>query len=52
MRNLGGVVSVTIGGTLFGFLGMLFGTPVFAIIRKIVLDIQDKKLAQKELEKN
>ncbi|WP_156286434.1 AI-2E family transporter, partial [Oceanivirga salmonicida] len=43
---LWGVVSVTIGGTLFGFLGMLFGTPVFAIIRKIVLDIQDKKLAQ------
>ncbi len=46
---LWGVVSVTIGGTLFGFLGMLLGTPVFAVFRKIVLDVQDKKLEQKGL---
>ncbi len=49
---LWGVVSVTIGGTLFGFLGMLLGTPVFAVFRKIVLDVQDKKLEQKGLDKN
>ncbi len=49
---LWGVVSVTVGGYLFGFLGMLLGTPVFAVFRKIVLDIQDKKLDQKGLTKN
>ncbi len=46
---LWGVVSVTIGGTLFGFLGMLLGTPVFAVFRKIVLDVQEKRLEQKGL---
>ncbi len=46
---LWGVVSVTIGGTLFGFLGMLLGTPVFAVFRKIVLDVQDRKLKEREL---
>ncbi len=46
---LWGVVSVSVGGTLFGFMGMLLGTPVFAVLRKIVLDIQDKKLEEKGL---
>lgn len=41
---LWGVVSVTVGGTLFGFLGMLLGTPVFTLFRKIVLDVQEKRL--------
>lgn len=41
---LWGVVSVTIGGTLFGFMGMLLGTPIFTLFRKIILDVQDRKL--------
>lgn len=43
---LWGVVSVTIGGTLFGFMGMLLGTPIFTLFRKIILDVQDRKLVE------
>ncbi len=47
------VVAVFVGGKLFGFWGMLLGTPVFALFRKLVLDKQERLIkfrAQKEEE--
>ncbi len=41
------VVAVFVGGKLFGFWGMLLGTPVFALFRKRILDKQDILLEQR-----
>ena len=42
------ILSVTIGGDLFGMAGMLFSVPVFAVIRMLVLDYMDYREKKKE----
>ena len=41
------LIAVLIGGGLFGFSGMVFGVPVFAVIYRYVNKIITKKLAKK-----
>ena len=41
------LVAVLIGGGLFGFMGMLFGVPVFAVIYRYVNKITSKSLDRK-----
>ena len=41
------LVSITVGGGLFGFLGMLLGVPVFAVIYMLVNDITNRALERK-----
>ncbi len=43
------ILSVFIGGNLFGFWGMLLGVPTVAVIRKLVLSRQDKILEERNL---
>ena len=38
IRPLWIIFAVTVGGALFGFMGMLFSVPVLAIIRAIMSD--------------
>lgn len=56
IRPLWIVFAVSVGGTLFGFIGMLFSVPVVAIIRAIVSDYIDerelKKKTSEECENN
>ncbi len=42
------LVAVLIGGGLFGFMGMAFGTPVFALIYRYVDKIAIRKLKEKD----
>ncbi|MGN0106314.1 MAG: AI-2E family transporter [Hominilimicola sp.] len=48
IRPLWIIFAVSVGGTLFGFLGMLFSVPVVAIIRAIVADYIDAKEINKK----
>lgn len=41
------LVSITVGGGLFGFLGMLLGVPVFAVIYMLVSDVTNRALERK-----
>lgn len=43
IRPLWIIFAVSVGGTLFGFLGMLFSVPVVAIIRAIASDFIDAR---------
>lgn len=43
IRPLWIIFAVSVGGTLFGFLGMLFSVPVVAIVRAIVSDYFDER---------
>ena len=38
-----------ISGGIFGFMGMLLGVPVFAVIYTIITDIVNKRLQKKRL---
>lgn len=55
MRPLEIIVAVTVGGSLFGFLGMLISVPVAAVIRTIIIDFvseyEEKKKLKEEKEK-
>ena len=42
--------SILLFGGLFGFVGMIFGVPIFAIIYSIIKTFVDKKLEQKKLQ--
>jgi predicted PurR-regulated permease PerM len=42
------VLAVSVGGTLFGFLGMLLSVPVVAIIRAIVMEYIDEYEVKKK----
>ena len=42
------ILSVTIGGDLFGVPGMLFSVPVFAVLRLFVLDYMDYREKKKK----
>ena len=43
------LVSITIGGGLFGFAGMLVGVPTFAVIYSLLSENMDKRLAAKNI---
>lgn len=43
------LVSIAIGGGLFGFAGMLIGVPTFAVIYSILSENIDRKLESKEI---
>ncbi len=42
---IAGILAIIIGGNLFGFIGVLFGIPVAAILKSIVHDLRDQYLA-------
>ena len=39
------LVSITVGGGMFGFIGMLLGVPVFAVIYMLISDWVDRRLS-------
>lgn len=43
------IVSILLGGGLFGIVGMLFGVPTFAVIYYVIKLLLDNKLEKKEL---
>lgn len=49
------IFAVTVGGALFGFIGMLFSVPLLAVIRAIINDymdiLEERKLAKQAAEK-
>ena len=42
------LVAITVGGSLFGILGMIIGLPILSIVYAIVTENTNKKLAEKE----
>lgn len=44
------LVSITIGGGLFGFVGMVAGVPTFAVFYSLLSQNMDKRLAAKNIE--
>ena len=44
------LVAITIGGSLFGIMGMIVGLPVVSIIYAITQENTNKKLREKNLE--
>lgn len=46
------VVAIVIGGTVFGFVGMVLGVPIFAIIYTLLRNNTNKKLKEKGLSTN
>ena len=48
MSSLAVITSITIMGSLFGFLGMLIGVPVFAMISAMISELVNEKLRQKD----
>ncbi len=49
IRPLWIIFAVSVGGTLFGFLGMLLSVPIIAIIRLVVSDYVSSREAKKEI---
>lgn len=43
------LIAITVGGGLFGFMGMLIGVPVFAVIYMLFKEFLDSKLMRKSL---
>jgi len=43
------LVAIIVGGGLFGFIGMLLGVPVFAVIYALVRDWVEKRLKEKNI---
>ncbi len=41
--------SILLFGHLFGFIGMIFGVPIFAVIQSVLANLIDKRLAKKTL---
>jgi len=48
MKSFWVLFSILLFGGLFGFVGMIFGVPVFAVIYSVVGNLINKKLAKKE----
>ena len=44
------IVSVTVGGSLFGLVGMFVGVPVVVLIKTIIEEFVEKQLEKKEIE--
>lgn len=40
--------SILLFGSLFGFVGMIFGVPIFAVIHSVISNLIDKRLAKKQ----
>ena len=49
MSSLSVIVAITIMGSSFGFMGMLIGVPVFAVIIGIIKELVEERLTLKEL---
>ena len=45
------LVAITVGGSLFGIIGMIVGLPIVSIIYAIIMEDTNKKLEEKGLEK-
>ena len=45
------LVAITVGGSLFGIIGMIVGLPIVSIIYSIIMEDTNKKLEEKGLEK-
>ncbi len=43
------LVAITIGGGLFGFIGMVAGVPTFAVMYSLLSENMDKRLAKKKI---
>ena len=43
------LVAITIGGGMFGFVGMVAGVPTFAVIYSLLSENMDKRLAAKKI---
>lgn len=43
------LVSITIGGGLFGFVGMIAGVPTFAVLYSLLSENMDKRLSKKKI---
>lgn len=41
--------SILLFGSLFGFVGMIFGVPIFAVIHSVLANLINKRLAKKEV---
>lgn len=52
IRPLWIVFAVTVGGTLFGFMGMLLSVPVLAILRSLAISYLNGKEAEKKSEED
>ena len=48
IRPLAIIIAVSVGGSLFGFVGMLISVPVVAILRAIISELLDTKILDKE----
>ena len=46
------LVSIIVGGGLFGFVGMVIGVPTFAVLYSLTSDLLAKRLAAKGLDRN
>lgn len=46
LSSLGIIFAIMIGGAYFGFLGMLFGVPVFAVISILISDFIDRRVSE------
>ncbi|MBS4536635.1 AI-2E family transporter [Clostridium sp. D2Q-14] len=44
------IAAITIGGALFGFVGMLLGVPVIAVIRILMIRFMDKRLKNSNID--
>ncbi len=44
------IVSVTVGGALFGVIGMLIGVPIVVLVKRLVEEFIDNKLSEKEID--
>lgn len=47
LSSLGIIFAIMIGGAYFGFVGMLFGVPVFAVISILITDFIEKRTQEK-----
>ncbi|MCD8157699.1 MAG: AI-2E family transporter [Clostridiales bacterium] len=48
IKPMGVIFAILVGGGLFGFLGMFFGVPVYAVISKTISGFINTKVSQKE----
>lgn len=49
IRPLAIIIAVSVGGSLFGFVGMLISVPVVAIIRAVILELLEDKAEREAL---
>ena len=45
------LVAITIGGSLFGIMGMIIGLPIVSVIYAIIVENTNRKLQEKNIEK-